>query len=63
MYSPERPLVDISETFLWLMAVGTVLGASFWSAWAAREAAQEHYRSLKVMALERSSSVHTQVAL
>jgi len=47
MYSPKRPLVDISETFLWLMAVGTVLGASFWSAWTAREVAQEHYRSLK----------------
>jgi signal peptide peptidase-like protein 2B len=63
MYSPKRPLVDISETFLWLMAVGTVLGASFWSAWTAREVAQEHYRSLKVMALERSFSVQTQVAL
>lgn len=59
MYSPKRPLVDISETFLWLMAVGTVLGASFWSAWTAREVAQEHYRSLKVMALERSFTVHT----
>lgn len=48
MYSPKRPVVDISEIFLWLMAVGTVLGASFWSAWTAKEAAQEHYRSIKV---------------
>jgi hypothetical protein len=48
MYSPKRPLVDISEVFLWLMAVGTVLGASFWSAWTAKEAAQEHYRCIKV---------------
>jgi signal peptide peptidase-like protein 2B len=47
MYSPKRPVVDISEIFLWLMAVGTVLGASFWSAWTAKEAAQEHYRSIK----------------
>ncbi|KAG0565714.1 hypothetical protein KC19_7G009500 [Ceratodon purpureus] len=47
MYSPKRPLVDISEVFLWLMAVGTVLGASFWSAWTAKEAAQEHYRTIK----------------
>lgn len=47
MYSPKRPLVDISEVFLWLMAVGTVLGASFWSAWTAKEAAQEHYRCIK----------------
>ncbi|XP_024391278.1 signal peptide peptidase-like 2 [Physcomitrium patens] len=47
MYSPKRPVVDISEIFLWLMAVGTVLGASFWSAWTAKEAAQEHYRSMK----------------
>ena len=48
MYSPKRPVVDISEIFLWLMAVGTVLGASFWSAWTAKEAAQEHYRNIKV---------------
>jgi len=39
--------VDIAEVFLWLMAVGTILGASFWSAWTAKEAAQEHYRRLK----------------
>lgn len=47
LYSPKRPLVDIAEVFLWLMAVGTILGASFWSAWTAKEAAQEHYRRLK----------------
>ena len=48
LYSPKRPIVDISEIFLWLMAIGTVLGASFWSAWTAKEAAQEYYRSIKV---------------
>lgn len=48
LYSPRRPLVDIAEVFLWLMAVGSILGASFWSAWTAKEAAQEHYRRFKV---------------
>lgn len=48
MYSPKRPIIDISEIFLWLMAVGTVIGASFWSALTAKEAALEHYRSIKV---------------
>jgi hypothetical protein len=48
LFSPKRPIVDISEVFLWVMAVGTILGASFWSAWTAKEAAQEHYRRLKV---------------
>ncbi|KAL2905564.1 Signal peptide peptidase-like 2 [Bienertia sinuspersici] len=38
LYSPRRPVVDIAEVFLWLMAVGTVLCASYWSAWSAREA-------------------------
>ncbi|KAL5572872.1 hypothetical protein UlMin_022469 [Ulmus minor] len=41
LYSPLRPLVDIAEVFLWLMAVGTILCASYWSAWTAREAAFE----------------------
>ncbi|CAK9278295.1 unnamed protein product [Sphagnum jensenii] len=47
LFSPRRPTVDISEVFLWVMAVGTILGASFWSAWTAKEAAQEYYRRLK----------------
>nr|ADE76315.1 unknown [Picea sitchensis] len=47
IYSPDRPLVDIAEVFLWLMAVGTILCASFWSAWSAREACNEHCKSLK----------------
>ncbi|KAB2608643.1 signal peptide peptidase-like 2 [Pyrus ussuriensis x Pyrus communis] len=47
LYSPKRPVVDIAEVFLWLMAVGTILCASFWSAWSAREAAIEHERLLK----------------
>ncbi|CAN0907658.1 Signal peptide peptidase-like 2, partial [Linum grandiflorum] len=47
LYSPRRPLVDIAEVFLWLMAVGTILCASYWSAWSAREAASEQDKLLK----------------
>lgn len=48
MYSPQRPEVDVAEVFLWLMAVGTILCASYWSAWSAREAAIEHDKLIKV---------------
>lgn len=48
IYSPKRPLVDVGEVFLWLMAVGTILCASYWSAWSAREAAIEQDKLLKV---------------
>ncbi|XP_065859595.1 signal peptide peptidase-like 4 [Euphorbia lathyris] len=47
LYSPERPLVDVAEVFLWLMAVGTILGASYWSAWSAREIEIEQDKLLK----------------
>ncbi|XP_019430066.1 PREDICTED: signal peptide peptidase-like 4 [Lupinus angustifolius] len=47
LYSPHRPLVDVAEVFLWLMAVGTILCASYWSAWTAREAAIEQEKLLK----------------
>ncbi|XP_042505964.1 signal peptide peptidase-like 2 [Macadamia integrifolia] len=47
LYSPQRPLVDIAEVFLWLMAVGTILGASYWSAWSTREAMIEQDKLLK----------------
>jgi signal peptide peptidase-like protein 2B len=46
-YSPDRPVVDTAEVFLWLMAVGTVLCASYWSAWSAREALCEQEKLLK----------------
>lgn len=48
LYSPQRPLVDVAEVFLWLMAVGTILAASYWSAWSAREVAIEQDKLLKV---------------
>ncbi|XP_044477158.1 signal peptide peptidase-like 2 [Mangifera indica] len=47
LYSPKRPLVDVAEVFLWLMAVATILCASYWSAWSAREAAIEQDKLLK----------------
>ncbi|MBA0704420.1 hypothetical protein Golax_016676 [Gossypium laxum] len=47
LYSPKRPAVDIAEVFLWLMAVGTILCASYWSAWTAREVAIEQEKLLK----------------
>nr|XP_043607908.1 signal peptide peptidase-like 2 [Erigeron canadensis] len=47
LYSPRRPVVDIAEVFLWLMAVGTILCASYWSAWSANEAAIEHDKLLE----------------
>uniref|UniRef100_A0A0D9VMV2 PA domain-containing protein n=1 Tax=Leersia perrieri TaxID=77586 RepID=A0A0D9VMV2_9ORYZ len=47
LYSPDRPLVDTAEVFLWLMAVGTILCASYWSAWSAREAVTEQEKLLK----------------
>ncbi|KAH0470612.1 hypothetical protein IEQ34_000335 [Dendrobium chrysotoxum] len=31
LYSPIRPVVDISAAYLWLMAVATVICASLWS--------------------------------
>ncbi|KAK6772824.1 hypothetical protein RDI58_028062 [Solanum bulbocastanum] len=30
-YSPDRPIVDYSAMFIWMMAVGTIFCASFWS--------------------------------
>ncbi|CAA3006253.1 signal peptide peptidase-like 4 [Olea europaea subsp. europaea] len=47
LYSPHRPAVDVAEVFLWLMAVGTILCASYWSASTAREAAIEQDKLLK----------------
>ncbi|GAB2271717.1 Signal peptide peptidase-like 4 [Dionaea muscipula] len=47
LYSPKRPAVDVAEVFLWLMAVGTILCASYWSAWSAREATLQQENFLK----------------
>ncbi|CAN8306497.1 unnamed protein product [Cochlearia groenlandica] len=47
LYSPKRPAVDVAEVFLWLMAVGTILCAAYWSAWTVREEANEQDKLLK----------------
>ncbi|XP_042376882.1 signal peptide peptidase-like 5 [Zingiber officinale] len=47
IYSPDRPEVDTAEVFLWLMAVGTILCASYWSAWSYREALIDNDKILK----------------
>ncbi|XP_038971128.1 signal peptide peptidase-like 4 [Phoenix dactylifera] len=47
LYSPDRPLADTAEVFLWLMAVGTILCASYWSAWSSREASIEYEKLIK----------------
>ncbi|KAK6947789.1 Peptidase A22B, signal peptide peptidase [Dillenia turbinata] len=57
LYSPRRPLVDTAEVFLWLMAVGTILCASYWSARSAREAAIELDKLLKDASDEIPSNV------
>ncbi|XP_042382977.1 signal peptide peptidase-like 5 [Zingiber officinale] len=47
IYSPDRPEVDTAEVFLWLMAVGTILCASYWSAWSYREDLIDNDKILK----------------
>lgn len=46
LYSPKRPVVDYSVVFLWLMAVGTIIVASFWSKITAPEKSDENYNEL-----------------
>ncbi|EPS58628.1 peptidase, partial [Genlisea aurea] len=48
IYSPKRPLFDVAEVFLWLMAVGTIICASYWSALTARKEAIELEKLLKL---------------
>lgn len=47
LYSPERPVVDLSATFLWLMAVGTIVCASLWAEFIACEPVEERYNQLE----------------
>ncbi|KAF8388498.1 hypothetical protein HHK36_027170 [Tetracentron sinense] len=46
LYSPKHPVVDFSEIFLWLMAVGTIVCASLWSEFIACEQNDERYDEL-----------------
>ncbi|XP_074330062.1 signal peptide peptidase-like 2 isoform X1 [Apium graveolens] len=54
LFSPHRPAVDVAEVFLWLMAVGTIVCASYWSAWSAKEAFIEQDKLLKDASDEHS---------
>ncbi|KAJ8432435.1 hypothetical protein Cgig2_027732 [Carnegiea gigantea] len=56
LYSPRRPVFGIAEVFLWIMAVSTILVASYWSACSAREAAVEHEKLLKDASDELSNA-------
>ncbi|XP_059653340.1 signal peptide peptidase-like 2 [Cornus florida] len=46
IYSPNRPIVDFSVLFLWLMAVGTIVCASLWAGFSVCEEKDERYNEL-----------------
>ncbi|KQK07588.1 signal peptide peptidase-like 2 [Brachypodium distachyon] len=46
LYSPNRPVVDLSACFLWIMAVGTIVCSSLWSEFVACEQVDERYNQL-----------------
>ncbi|KAF2322258.1 hypothetical protein GH714_009605 [Hevea brasiliensis] len=46
LYAPNRPVVDFSVIFLWMMAVGTVICATLWSEFTAPEESDKHYNEL-----------------
>lgn len=46
LYSPNRPVVDISAIFLMLMAIGTIVCASLWSEIITCEQVDERYKQL-----------------
>ncbi|KAL5997259.1 hypothetical protein ACLOJK_008189 [Asimina triloba] len=46
LYAPNRPIVDFSEIFLWLMAVGTIICASLWGDIVSGERTDERYNQL-----------------
>ncbi|XP_039020721.1 signal peptide peptidase-like 3 isoform X2 [Hibiscus syriacus] len=46
LYAPPRPIVDISVIFLWAMAVGTIVTASYWQEFGTSENSDERYNEL-----------------
>ncbi|XP_022846416.1 signal peptide peptidase-like 3 [Olea europaea var. sylvestris] len=46
LYSPNRPVVDYSVIFLWLMAVGTIVCATLWSEFTGSGQSDERYDEL-----------------
>lgn len=48
LYSPNRPVVDLSEVILWMMAVGTIVCSSIWAKFVANEEPDDHYKRLSI---------------
>ncbi|GAV82895.1 PA domain-containing protein/Peptidase_A22B domain-containing protein [Cephalotus follicularis] len=46
LYTPNRPIVDFSVVFLWIMAVGTIVCATLWQEFTALEQTDERYNEL-----------------
>ncbi|GAB2295811.1 Signal peptide peptidase-like 3 [Dionaea muscipula] len=46
LYSPQRPPIDYSVIFVWLIAVGTVVAASLWSDLVGCQQKIEHYSEM-----------------
>ncbi|KAH7531126.1 hypothetical protein JRO89_XSUnG0017800 [Xanthoceras sorbifolium] len=51
LYAPNRPVVDFSVIFLWLMAIGTIIAASLWSEFTS-ERNDERYNELSPKSIE-----------
>lgn len=48
LYSPNRPFIDFSEIFMWMMAVGTIVCASLWSKFIGNEQCDDRYKQLTI---------------
>lgn len=58
LYSPNRPIVDFSVVFLWLMAVGTIVCASLWSEFTGSKKNDERYNELSPKESSNAGTVH-----
>ncbi|XP_031120745.1 signal peptide peptidase-like 5 isoform X1 [Ipomoea triloba] len=57
LYAPERPIVDYSVIFLWLMSVGTVFCASIWPKITASKASDDYQLSPKESAGDENDEI------
>uniref|UniRef100_A0A0D6QY32 PA domain-containing protein n=1 Tax=Araucaria cunninghamii TaxID=56994 RepID=A0A0D6QY32_ARACU len=48
IYSPYRPVVDVSEICLWMMAIGTIVCSSLWSKFIVDEEPEDRYKQLSL---------------
>ncbi|KAI3459719.1 hypothetical protein Pfo_016382 [Paulownia fortunei] len=58
LYSPNRPILDYSVIFLWLMAVGTIVSASLWSVITGSEHSDERYNELSPKESDAAAAKH-----